>query len=780
MIGKIIRDIGEAAMRNKILFIMFLAISLLFTTTGLRAQSPTPKPSADTDTIGVYKFTSSVEVGYRGLAFNGSDEKFRSDLNYRPGLRIWNSSFRMKAEDGKGKAFDSLQILSSGWGADPSGFIRVGIDKAGYYRFDANVRQVNLINRVSNFVLGYHPADTHRNFGDFDLTIFPERDKFRLRFGVSFDRATGGRGVSTRTRDVFPVVEELNSNANDMRVGVDSKLAGFKMTLTGGLRRFKDRGRFLITSRQVGVAGSCFFGICISPTDTSFVNRMERRNPNDGDTRFGIFTIQRTIAKKLDVTGRFIYSQTINNFNIFDNLNYEGSTRLPSGVTSPLLFADADIYNIFGRSKRPQSRGDVGVTYAVTDNFRISNTFTFDQHNGFGDSDYSENLTARCQVVSVSGGCPSVGAPYVAGLSGVTSLDTRTLYWYSYGFKRFTNTIEGDYQFNNRFSVNIGYRYTHRKVRDAHYNRVVDDLVNRPLNTFAAITSVNDEEENSANIFIFGAKIKPTDNWSIYVDGEHGEADNAFVRLANYDYSNYRVRSNWNYRKFVFNLSGILRNNQNPSRTEDYKNATTGAILLPGFDIIANVKTRVFSAYVDYVPDPRYTLSTGYTYNYMSSKTDTVVPLSLNAALPPNPVGNLGFIRGFSEFYMKDNYFFVDLSGQPTKRVSFYASYRYNNDKGQGSRAATLMERFLSSYPFKSHTPEFRLAIKLTRNLDWNLGYQYNSYNEKLQFGYLPYNELINTNVIPANATYPTNQNYRAHLPYVSLRFYFGTAAVDR
>jgi hypothetical protein len=278
----------------------------------------------------------------------------------------------------------------------------------------------------------------------------------------------------------------------------------------------------------------------------------------------------------------------------------------------------------------------------------------------------------------------------------------------------------------------------------------------------------------TAHALIFGTKIKPTDNWSIFADGEYGQADNAFIRLANQDYTNFRVRSIWNVKKFTFNLSGIIRNNENPSRTADYRN-TAGTLLLPAFDIIANTRSRVFSAYVDYVPDPRWTLSSGYTYSFLSSKTDTVVPLSLSATgTPPSPTPNLGFIRGFSEFFMKDNFLFVDLSGQPLDRVSFYASYRYNRDKGQGSRAATLMERFVSSYPFTSHTPEIRIAIKLTRNIDWNVGYQYNSYKEKLQFGYIPYNELANTNVIPANAVYPANQNYNAHLPYTSLRIYFG------
>lgn len=749
-------------MRTSILSIILTIFGLLLNAADLNAQSPTPSPSDTPTTLGGYTVTSSIEFGVRGLKVDGSDEKFRSDLNYRPGFRIWDSSFSIKPASGKGDLFDSLQVKASGWGADPSGFIRFSMDKAGAYRFDANIRQVKLINRVSNLALGYHQSNTDRNFGDFDVTLFPEREKLRLRFGVSFDKAGGDRGSSTRTRDVFPMVEQLDSDAGDLRAGLDTKLAGFKLSFTGGLRRFDDLGRYVIQSRQVGVAGSCFFGICISPTDVNFINRLERRNPASGDTGYGIFSINRTFAEKLDFTGRFIYSKSENEFNIADNINYDGQIRLPNGVTSPNLFVDADLYNISGRSKRPQSRGDLGLTFTASEKIRFSNTFTFDQFTSFGDSDIYQHTTARVQ---------STGLPYTGGLTQPPNyLDTRSIYWRQHNLKRFTNTVEGDFQINRKFGFSLGYRFTHRQIVLGVRDQTLDDLLNRPV---GPATYEEDEEENSANIFLFGAKIKPTDDWAIFFDGEHGSADNAFIRLANYDYSNYRVRSNWNYKRLTFNVSGILRNNENPSRTSDYRNAS-GAITLPAFDITANVRSRMFSTFIDYVPDPRWTLSTGYTYNYVSSKTDTVVPLSLNAAQPPNPVGNLGFLRGFSEYYMKDNYFFVDVSGQPTDRVSFYASYRYDNDKGQGSRATALMERFLSSYPFKTSTPELRLAIKLTRNVDWNLGYQYHNYSEKLQYGYFPYNELVNTNAIPANATYPPNQNFRAHLPYTSIRIYFG------
>jgi len=50
---------------------------------------------------------------------------------------------------------------------------------------------------------------------------------------------------------------------------------------------------------------------------------------------------------------------------------------------------------------------------------------------------------------------------------------------------------------------------------------------------------------------------------------------------------------------------------------------------------------------------------------------------------------------------------------------------------------------------------EARVAVKLNRYLDWNFGYSYYNYRESLLVG-------------------PRSQNYHSHLPYTSLRFYFG------
>ena len=102
------------------------------------------------------------------------------------------------------------------------------------------------------------------------------------------------------------------------------------------------------------------------------------------------------------------------------------------------------------------------------------------------------------------------------------------------------------------------------------------------------------------------------------------------------------------------------------------------------------------------------------------------------------------------------------MTAQPLRRLTFFASYRINQDDGQGGQVSNMPAGlFISSYPMSYQSPEGRLSLRLHRRLDANFGYQYYNYNESkfTQIGY---------NVPP--------QNYHAHIPYASLRFYFGRA----
>lgn len=773
MTSKINNKERAAVMKTKILFIAFLAIgSLLLAALNIQAQSASSTPngsnsdkssatnsnkSSDTVNWGGYDISSSIEIGVRGLDVNGFHDKYRSDFNYKPGLRIFDSSFLMEDKSGKQKGLDSLMITSSGWNADPTGFIRINAEKMGLYRFDSVVRQVKHYNNLNNHALGWHFTNTKHNFGDFDLTIFPQNEKFRLRLGSSFSRTNGTAGSSTRASgDEFPIISNPRLRSQDIRIGVDTKLAGFKMSFLYGFRKFKDETFYTVNSTQVGFN---------YPDDKLLFNN-QRYYPTRGNTNYGVFTVQRSFAERLDFTGRFIYSLTDRTFNLTD-INTTQGYAVRNAATSLI---DNDIFNITGGARRPQSRGDLGVTYRVTDKFRISNSFSFDAFRITGDSDINDSI-------------------YFRSLAGVpqTLVFTRAVYFRYNNFRRFVNTIEGDYQFNRKFGINIGYRYTHREAIIEGYNltlrsasassatRIITNLPAATINnpnflcpTTGVITSPNpvticEEEENSTNTFLFGTRIKPTRNWSLFADVEHGESDNAFTRLSNHTFTNFRIRNNVKLNnQWAFNVSLITRDNENPSFSTSVVPGTTTPY--PGGDLVANVKNRVFSAYVDWNPDPRFSLSTGYTYHHLTSETNVVVPL---ATLTP----------GFSQYFMREHSAFVDVSVQPIKRVSIFASYRFNKDTGQGDRVPTAPQFIVSSYPYQINVPEIRVAVRLTRNIDWNFGYQYYNYKENLANAYPPTTNPLFTSPVATGFPpfpFPPNQNYNAHMPYTSLRIHWG------
>ncbi|MBS1795570.1 MAG: hypothetical protein JSS81_17070 [Acidobacteria bacterium] len=691
-----INDRGKSRIKNYVLFLLLTAVASLI---AVNAQSPAPSPtpSGEPVTFMGYDVTSSFELGVRGASINGNVNKFRSDFNYHPGFRMFDSSLLLENKEKKSKFVDSFLITSTGWNADPSGFTRVMVDKAGLYKFDSKVRRITYFNYLNNSERGGRNFNTKQNLGDFDLTLYPMAEKLTVRIGGSFNTTSGVGTYLTRPySDQYIIDSHVKGSAYDLRAGVDGKLLGFDLSVAYGVRRFRDN-TFYTSGFNPG----------FNTTNNGLITSLLREYPIKGLTNYGLFSAHRTFAKKLDFTARVIYSSTTRTF---------GYNEVITGRDNSNNFVDLDNYTISGNSKRPQTRADLGLTYMINDKFRISDSFSFDQFNISGVTNYTEAVFSRTSA-------------------GVARPTTLTNNWYDRvtGFRRYTNTLGFDVQVNNKFAFNLGYRYGNRHT--------VADGFNQPLPPATNLTRtiITEEETNKTNTFIGGFKIKPTKYWVVFGDVEHGTADNAFSRLENYKVTNFRIRSRWTLNRFSFNISGITKDNNNPSSTVPNPPAN-----YPTGDFIANTKTRTFSAYIDWTPEPRFSFSGGYTYTRSTSETDIVI--------------NTGtLVRGISRFYMRDNYAFFNFSAQPSKRILFYASYNYNKDNGQGNLTAAL-PILISSYPFKLMTGEGRLAFRITRNIEWNLGYQYIGYHETVQ---------------PLSVT-GYGQDYHANLPYTSLRFYFG------
>ena len=693
------------------------------------AQSTAPDEPVETgEDAGDYTAIGSVEFGYRGLSVDGDLNKYRSDLNYHAGPRLFDSSFLLRSKNGGGSLFETFLVSSTGWGADPQGNLRVSVEQPEWYRFDATYRRFKYFRFLNNFAnpnwifspanfsvppkltTGEHGYDTRIQLGDFDLTILPKHERIRFNIGYSPERYSGPAFTNYHAGgNEFMMLSELKSRADDFRVGADGRLGPVNFSFLQGWRRFRDDSTIDLGPTT---------GINVNPAAAQLTS-FDRNEPARGSVNYTRFSLQTLVADRLDITGRIIYSKAKQNYSFVEsftgrnwNPRITGFPPSPPGATPNIL--NLGQYNLVGNSERPNWLGDLGLTLLATDKFRISNTFRYETFEITGDALFSDffSVTRGTRTDSI-------------GFSN-RNVNTRTDY------RKIQNTIEGDYQFNRDYSLHLGYRYANR--------RVTEELSGFNLGTNAptALVPSSFTEHNNTHAIIGGFKARPVNNWTLYFDAEHGTADNVFTRIGNYEYTNIRAKSKYKpTARLSFDLAFIAKNNSNPSEI--------AGVSLEDFGV--SVKSKLFSSTINWTATSRFYVSGGYNYHWINS--DAIVDYFFNSVQHP---------FGHSLYIVRNNFFFVETVARIAPRATLFAAYRINKDNGQGNRLADPTGRpgtLIASYPMSFQSPEARLAIKLHHRLDWNVGYQYYNYNESTLVG-------------------PRPQNYHAHLPYTSLRLYFG------
>lgn len=685
---------------------LFLALVLSVAATA-EAQQPSTTPSASPspnatnvaaeDRLGSYNVTSSLELGVRGLSLDGNENKYRSDLNYGNGVRLFDSSFFLRKREGSGGAFDEVLVNTSGWGGDPHGYTRISVEKSGSYRFDANVRRARYFNALQSIAnplnarVGQHTSNTRHNFSDFDLIGLPENRRIKFYLGYSRDTREGPGVTTVRFGgDEYAVASNAAYRANNFRAGIDARLGGFDLSLTQGARYFHDDSSLTVNLTNQGN----------NTANTSRIDQLFRETPTQGTHFFTRFSVHRLIAQKLDFTGRYIYLSGRSRYSLFE----QTTGRLANGNLAVPQTATAR-----GEAKRPSAIGDIGVTWLATSKFRISNTFRFDNFRINGEEPLVDVLRPRTFA----------GVP-------LATVTTNSFFARTTNYRRFMNTIEADYQFSPSYSIHAGYRFTDRHIELAHLDRTT------------TLTTRSEEVDNQTHSAIFGFKARPVKAWTIYFDGEHGDADSVFTRLANNDFTNLRLRNRINAGSQIsLNFALITKDNTNPADVITSPSVPFGTA--PGA-LDVNVKSRHFTSSVDWTPNARFSLSSGYTHMRVTSIAGILLPISGQRRV------------GESQYYSRDNFFFFNAFVRPTSRLTFYAGYHINKDDGQGDRVAPSNVILIDSYPMSFQSPEARVTLRLNRMLDWNVGYTFYNYNDRF---------------------FP-NQNYHAHLPYTSLRIYFG------
>jgi hypothetical protein len=193
-----------------------------------------------------------------------------------------------------------------------------------------------------------------------------------------------------------------------------------------GWRVFKEDTTNIINSPQPGN----------NPTNKTVVDTYQRDVPTRGRLPYTRFSLHTLLHKRLDFTGRFIYTSGTTNYTYFDNLT--GTNKDGRPVTS-------DAITVLGDAKRPHAIGDLSATFAATHWLRISNSFRYQNFRINGGDIFN-------QVTQV----PTAQPP-------VTVTDRREFATTNY--RRFVNTLEGDVDLSKRLSFHLGYRFTDRHIQ---------------------------------------------------------------------------------------------------------------------------------------------------------------------------------------------------------------------------------------------------------------------------------------------------------------------------
>jgi hypothetical protein len=706
-----------------------------------RSQSSAPKAG---DSKGSdYTVISSIEIGYRGLRVDGDLNKYQSDLNYKTGPRLFDTSFLLKSkEGGKGALLDELLVTSTGWGGDPYGNVRFSAENSRWFRLDGQFRKFQYFNFLDNFanpnasssngsvvvpasqITGKQGFNVNQKVGDFNLVVLPKNEKFNFTFGYSPESY---KGLTYTTYHAgggeFFLPALSDSHENEFRVGADWKLGPVSFSFLQGFRRFTD-------TSAINFSGVLTNYLATSATNVATVNSFVRQQPTKGSTDYSRFTAHTFLARKLDLTGRFVYSRSTSNVNFLESItgvNYNTRAANPPGVNyAPpnVLTSGTLTYN--DKVNKPNILGEFGATFLATDKLRFSNTLRVESYHINGATFYNSAFFLSRNGTAL----PPILAGPDLGTSKVTS------------FRKITDTVEGDYQFNDRYAVRFGYTRGYRRDVTFYdgYNpgAVQTARVPAPEN--------NDVEENHTNVFFGGFKARPFKTWTVYFDAARGTADNIFTRVGEYNYTNIRARSRWTpTRKLTLNFSFVTKDNSDPTVVDGVSIADFGV----------STKSRVFTSSIDYEPSARVSFSAGYDYNWVNS--DAVINYAY--AVPPATTTQ-GQYTGHSLYFMRNNYFYADAVVHLFPKWTLYGAYRINKDTGQGNQLSNPTGGLLvTSYPMSYQSPETRLSYRFNRRLEWNVGYQYYAYNES---------DLVRI----GQSVRP--QNYHAHLPYASLRIYFG------
>lgn len=501
----------------------FIAFALALAAQTPVAPTDEPVGKRNGQNIGGYNFRQSFETGYRFHSVDGNLGKYRSDVNFRNGVRLLGSSLSINSREGQGRFFDEILLNTQGLGNDPYQFASLRAQKNKLYRYDLQWRSNDYFNPALTIANGQHFLDSTRRMHDQTLTLLPQSN---IQFYIGYARnSQSGPGLSTiqlydSRGNEFTYFSNLRRQQNEFRVGGEVKLLGHKLLWQRAWEWFKDDPREFLDPATQGTGNN--------PDSATRLQAFQRAQPWRGESPSWRVNLFSNDSRRYALNGRFSYVDGQRNF-ILDETSL-GTIRLGGAAQNRQ-------YLLFGTGNRPVTAANFTASVFPTEKLSVSNHTAFNQTKMEGDASYREFNNA---------------------ILGLTTFNFNFL-----GIRAFTNSTDVSYRVQRWLGFSGGYQFTTRRIRSTEQ-----------LSGDGFLDSVRAEQTNQIHTGLLGVRIQPVKPLTINLDGEMSRANRPFVSLSDRNFHSLGARIQ--YRAKTFSLTALARNRYNFNSVSLFSHSSRG------------------------------------------------------------------------------------------------------------------------------------------------------------------------------------------------------------
>jgi hypothetical protein len=459
------------------------------------SRTSPPVGNSGGETSGNYNVVNNVELGYRFHTVGGSENQYRSSVNYGNGVRLLGSSLAVNSVDGHGTLFDQIVLTTLGLGNDPYQFAQFRVERNAIYRYDLNWRENQYFNPglLTSGGASVHLTNTTFGMQDHNLTILPQ-SRFKFFFGYTGTAQLGPAytteniGIQRSSGQFSNEFNDVRRRWNEYRVGNEFSVAGIRVNWIRGWEDFKEDTAFTLASTSVpGFA----------PNANLPQLGLRKADPSHGTSpywRVALFTGR----KMFDINSRFTYTSGRRDFVLDDTI----LTAAGPAITTTRVFNS-------GNAQRPVATGNLNLGFHPSTKLSILNSTAVYNARTQGNSTFVQ---------------------YSPGQS--------TLVDYDYlGIRTVSNDTVVNYQASKMLGFFAGYHYSDRFIRSV-------EIVNR--------TTVHAEQTDVLNSENFGLRLRPVQDLTIQLDAEIGRSDRPFSPIAPRNYNALNGRIGYRARNFQF------------------------------------------------------------------------------------------------------------------------------------------------------------------------------------------------------------------------------------